>query len=171
MVPPRNAIVFNLRCACTSSAHCRRLFGSKGTTDGVSLATSFGILSARTAPRSATCVISAGSIGMRGGDERRIRDPGGLWGRTCVIPELTALVGKDAARMEAGIGHDLDEVWTEYRDAVRNPWRTLRAGSSGNPERAHSPSHRLRGRTAIRALSWQQDRLVAPACFGSHRRP
>jgi hypothetical protein len=44
------------------------------------------------------------------------------------IPELTTHVGKESNRLEeveAGLEHDPDEVWTEYRDPGRDPWETL----------------------------------------------
>ena len=44
------------------------------------------------------------------------------------IPELTTHVGKESNRLEeveAGLEHDPDEVWTEYRDPGRDPWGTL----------------------------------------------
>lgn len=44
------------------------------------------------------------------------------------IPALTTHVGKESNKLEeveAGIEHDPDEVWTEYRDPRRDPWETL----------------------------------------------
>lgn len=44
------------------------------------------------------------------------------------IPELTTHVGKESNRLEeveAGIEHSPDEVWTEYDDPSRNPWKKL----------------------------------------------
>jgi hypothetical protein len=54
----------------------------------------------------------------------------GLLGRRRVrtVPALLAYVGKESNRLEeveAGLGHDPDEVWTEYRDPGRDPWRAL----------------------------------------------
>ena len=44
------------------------------------------------------------------------------------LPELTTHVGKESNRLEEvelGFEHNPDEVWTEYVDPGRNPWRTL----------------------------------------------
>ncbi len=44
------------------------------------------------------------------------------------ISELTMYVGKESNWLEdvvAGIEHSPDEAWTEYRDAERDPWKTL----------------------------------------------
>ncbi len=44
------------------------------------------------------------------------------------IPELTTHVGKEANHLEeveAGIEHDSDEVYAEYPDPQRDPWRAL----------------------------------------------
>ncbi len=44
------------------------------------------------------------------------------------LPELTTHVGKESNRLEEvelGIEHSPDEIWTEYVDPSRDPWRTL----------------------------------------------
>ncbi len=44
------------------------------------------------------------------------------------VPELLAYVGKESNRLEeveAGLGHDPEEVYTQYPDPRRDPWRAL----------------------------------------------
>ena len=44
------------------------------------------------------------------------------------LPEFTAHVGKESNRLEKvelGFEHNPDEVWTEYVDHGRDPWRSL----------------------------------------------
>lgn len=57
------------------------------------------------------------------------RRTAGLLDRRIVrsVRALTTHVGKESNRLEeveAGVEHDPDEVWTEYRDPNRDPWRT-----------------------------------------------
>ena len=47
-------------------------------------------------------------------------------GRCGSLPELLTYVGKDSNRLnevEAGLGHDPDEIYTQYADPTRDPWR------------------------------------------------
>jgi hypothetical protein len=65
---------------------------------------------------------SAGPDGLPCGPQTR-----GLLQRRRVraVPELLTHVGKESNKLEemdAGIEHDPDEIWTEYRDANRDPW-------------------------------------------------
>ncbi len=44
------------------------------------------------------------------------------------MPEPLAYVGKESNRLEeveAGLGHDPDDVYTEYADVTRDPWQSL----------------------------------------------
>ena len=45
-----------------------------------------------------------------------------------MMPELLTYVGKESNRLEeveAGLGHDPDDVYTEYADPTRDAWRAL----------------------------------------------
>ena len=57
-----------------------------------------------------------GTVGLLG--RRRVR----------LVPELLTYVGKESNRLEeveVGLGHDPDEVYTEYADPGRDSWRAL----------------------------------------------
>ncbi len=63
------------------------------------------------------------------------------------IPELTTHVGKEANHLEeveAGIEHDSDEVYAEYPDPQRDPWRALVL-----PVLKHIPAKRLAEETGL----------------------
>jgi hypothetical protein len=52
----------------------------------------------------------------------------GLLQRRQVRPYSLIQLGKESNQLEeveAGLAHDLDEIWTEYADPRRNPWREL----------------------------------------------
>jgi len=62
-------------------------------------------------------------------------------------PELLSYVGKESNRLEeveAGLGHDPDEVYTQYPDAQCDPWRKLVL-----PVLKHIPAKRLAEETGL----------------------
>ncbi len=67
--------------------------------------------------------------------------------RVQTVPELLAYVGKESNRLEeveAGLGHDPDEVYTQYTDAQRDPWQSLVL-----PVLKHIPAKRLVEETGL----------------------
>ncbi len=67
--------------------------------------------------------------------------------RVGTVPELLAYVGKESNRLEeveAGLGHDPDEVYTQYADPGREPWRPLVL-----PVLKHIPAKRLTEDTGL----------------------
>jgi len=52
----------------------------------------------------------------------------GLLQRLSVAPAFVVHVGKESNKLEeveAGVEHDPDEIWTEYANPTRDPWRSL----------------------------------------------
>jgi len=63
------------------------------------------------------------------------------------MPELLAYVGRESNRLEeveAGLGHDPDDVYSEYADVTRDPWQSLVL-----PVLKHIPAKRIVEETGL----------------------
>ncbi len=89
--------------------------------------------------------------------------------RVRTVPELLAYVGKESNRLEeveAGLEHDPDEVYTEYTDATRDPWRSLVL-----PVLKHIPAKRLVEETGLAMSTIKAARNGHTNPHGRNRQP